>query len=129
MLPVVRTFISLPAGIADMAPVKFGIYTTIGCIPWTIALACAGYAVGANWQSIVNDFRGPTYIIAAVVVIGLAIAVWRSARLHRAGPARPAASGRMPPARTGTPGHPAEIQPERTRRQAVRPRWPGRTAS
>jgi membrane protein DedA with SNARE-associated domain len=76
----VRTFISLPAGIAGMKPVRFGIYTTIGCIPWTAALAAAGYAVGANWNSIVTGFRGPTYVIAAVVVIGLAVAVWRYLR-------------------------------------------------
>ena len=83
LLPVVRTFISLPAGIAGMEPVRFGIYTTIGCIPWTAALAYAGYAVGANWQSIVNGFHGPTYIIAAVVVIALALAVWRYARQRK----------------------------------------------
>jgi membrane protein DedA with SNARE-associated domain len=83
VLPVVRTFISLPAGIAGMDPVRFGIYTTIGCIPWTAALAYAGYAVGANWQSIVNGFHTPTYIIAALVVIALAIAIWRYARHHQ----------------------------------------------
>src|SRR5262249_25740107 len=79
-LPVVRTFISLPAGIAGMDPARFGIYTTIGCIPWTAALAYAGYAVGANWQSIVNGFRGPTYIVAAVVVIAVAYGIWRYLR-------------------------------------------------
>ena len=84
LLPVVRTFISLPAGIAGMDPVRFGIYTTIGCIPWTAALAGAGYAVGANWHSIENGFRGPTYVIAALVVIALVIAVWRFARRRRA---------------------------------------------
>ena len=98
LLPVIRTFISLPAGIADMDPVRFGIYTTIGCIPWTAALAYAGYAVGANWESIVNAFKGPTYIIAAVVVIALAIAVWR---YLRAPPGR-ARRGRHAPA---APGH------------------------
>lgn len=67
-----------------MDPVRFGIYTTIGCIPWTAALAYAGYAVGSNWQSIVNGFRGPTYIIAAVVVAGLIVAIWRYARRRRA---------------------------------------------
>ena len=67
-----------------MDPVRFGIYTTIGCIPWTAALAYAGYAVGANWQSIVNGLRGPTYIIVAVVMTGLAIAVWRYLRRRRA---------------------------------------------
>ena len=80
VLPVVRTFISLPAGIAEMPALRFGIYTTIGCIPWTAALAVAGYAVGKNWQSIASAFHGPTYIIAAVVVIVLVIAAWRFRR-------------------------------------------------
>jgi membrane protein DedA with SNARE-associated domain len=84
VLPVIRTFISLPAGIAGMPPLRFGIYTTIGCLPWTAALAAAGYAVGANWQSVANDFHGPTYIIAAIVVIAIVIAVWRYARRRRA---------------------------------------------
>ena len=88
LLPVVRTFISLPAGIAGMDPLRFGIYTIIGCIPWTAALAAAGYAVGKNWDSIVKGFRGPTYIIAAVVLIGIAVAIWRYLRR------RPAADGR-----------------------------------
>jgi membrane protein DedA with SNARE-associated domain len=80
ILPVVRTFISLPAGIARMPPGRFGIYTTVGCIPWIVALTWAGYAVGANWKTIANGFHGPTYVIAALVVISLAIAVWRYAR-------------------------------------------------
>jgi membrane protein DedA with SNARE-associated domain len=84
VLPVVRTFISLPAGIAGMKPVRFGLYTAIGCIPWTVALAWAGYAVGAHWQSIASSFRGPTYIIAAAVVLVLAVVVWRYARRRRA---------------------------------------------
>jgi len=77
VLPVIRTFISLPAGIAGMAPVRFGVYTTVGCLPWTAALATAGYAVGANWESIVSAFHGPTYIIAAVVLLGIVVLVWR----------------------------------------------------
>jgi membrane protein DedA with SNARE-associated domain len=88
LLPVVRTFISLPAGIAGMDPLRFGIYTAIGCVPWTAALGAAGYAVGKNWDSVANGFHGPTYIIAGVVVIGLAVAGWRY--LH----SRPAAGGR-----------------------------------
>src|SRR5258708_11598860 len=99
LLPVVRTFISLPAGIAGMDPVRFGIYTTIGCIPWTAALAGAGYAVGPNWHSIENGFRGPTYIIPALVVIALVIAVWRVARRRQAGaaPAPPRPPPTHPP--------------------------------
>jgi membrane protein DedA with SNARE-associated domain len=84
ILPVVRTFISLPAGIARMAPGRFGIYTTIGCVPWVVALAWAGYAVGGHWQTVANGFHGPTYIVAALVVIALAIAAWRYVRHHGA---------------------------------------------
>lgn len=83
-LPVVRTFISLPAGFAGMRPLKFGVYTTLGCIPWTAALAGAGYAVGKNWQSVANGFHGPTYIIAAIVVVLVVIALWRWGRKRRA---------------------------------------------
>jgi membrane protein DedA with SNARE-associated domain len=99
LVPVVRTFISLPAGIARMDPVLFGACTTIGCIPWTAGLAVAGYAVGPGWQSIASAFHGPTYIIAAVVVLALAIAAWRHARRRRtksraAEDQRPLAAGR-----------------------------------
>ena len=54
--------------------------TTIGCIPWTAALAVAGYAVGANWESIANAFHGPSYITAAVVLLAIVIGVWRYLR-------------------------------------------------
>ena len=86
VLPVIRTFISLPAGIAGMPAVRFGVYTTIGCIPWTAALATAGFAVGSNWESIVSAFHGPTYIIAAVVLLALVVFVWRYLRRRPAEP-------------------------------------------
>src|SRR5215472_4114312 len=86
MLPVVRTFISLPAGIAGMPPLRFGVYTTLGCLPWTTALAVAGYAVGANWESIANAFHGPSYIIAGIVLVVIVLAAWRYARRRQAGP-------------------------------------------
>jgi membrane protein DedA with SNARE-associated domain len=92
LLPVVRTFISLPAGVARMDAVRFGIYTTIGCIPWTAALAAVGYAVGARWQSVASGFHTPTYIIAAVLVVAIGVVVWRHLRASaRAGAAQPSA--------------------------------------
>lgn len=75
LVPVVRTFISLPAGFADMPAGRFGVYTTLGCIPWTAGLGIAGYYIGANWQGVANAFHGPTYIIAAIIVAGLIVAV------------------------------------------------------
>jgi membrane protein DedA with SNARE-associated domain len=88
LIPVVRTFISLPAGFAAMPPVRFGVYTTLGCIPWTAGLAIAGYELGGNWQGVANGFHGPTYLIAGIVVLALAAAVIvyaRRVRRERAG--------------------------------------------
>jgi membrane protein DedA with SNARE-associated domain len=75
LVPVVRTFISLPAGFAAMPAGRFGLYTVIGCIPWTAALGIAGYALGANWQSVANGFHGPTYAIAGIIAVALVVAV------------------------------------------------------
>lgn len=83
MVPVVRTFISLPAGFAGMPAARFGLYTTLGCIPWTAALAIAGYALGANWQQVANDFHGPTYAIAGVIAVALAAVVILRVRRRR----------------------------------------------
>jgi membrane protein DedA with SNARE-associated domain len=94
MVPVVRTFISLPAGFAGMPAGRFGLFTTLGCIPWTAALGIAGYALGSNWQHIANDFHGPTYAIAGIVVVALAVAVVLHFRRRRAG------AGVSEPART-----------------------------
>lgn len=105
LVPVVRTFISLPAGFAAMPAGRFGLYTTLGCIPWTAALGIAGYVLGANWQHVANDFHGPTYAIAAIIVVALAAAVVvrfrrRAALAGGAGPAQPQAPGAHGPRAT-----------------------------
>jgi LPXTG-motif cell wall-anchored protein len=90
VIPVIRTFISLPAGFADMPAGVFGLYTTLGTVPWTAALAIVGYAIGANWQKVADDFHGPTYVIAGLLVIaGVVLLVRR--RRRNAG-----ATGRAP---------------------------------
>ena len=99
VIPVIRTFISLPAGFADMRAGKFGLYTTLGCIPWTAALAIAGYAVGANWKSVSKDFNGPTYAIAGILVVALVVGFVRYRRRQRAAEA----SGSGGPSGTGGP--------------------------
>jgi membrane protein DedA with SNARE-associated domain len=83
VVPVVRTFISLPAGFAGMPAIRFGLFTTLGCIPWTAALAIAGYALGANWQSVANGFHGPTYAIAGIIVVAAAAAIVLHLRRRR----------------------------------------------
>jgi membrane protein DedA with SNARE-associated domain len=89
VIPVIRTFISLPAGFADMSAGTFGVYTTLGVIPWTAALGIAGYALGANWERVANDFHGPTYVIAgvgAVVLVVLFLRRRKNAAAAAAGP-------------------------------------------
>ena len=69
LLPIVRTFISLPAGIADMNVVKFGAYTFIGSLLWSGVLAFLGLKLGQNWLAIDPYFRKFQFVI-----IGLGIA-------------------------------------------------------
>lgn len=96
-LPVVRTFISLPAGMADMAPLRFGLYTLAGCLPWSAALAVVGYELRGSWHSLVGWFSGATYVIAsAIILAGLAF-LW--VRMRRG---RPAGTG--PASRRGSVG-------------------------
>ncbi len=67
ILPVIRTFISLPAGIARMDIKKFTIYTTLGCLPWTLVLAYLGVILGQNWSILTNYF----HILDVILVIAI----------------------------------------------------------
>ena len=72
LLPVVRTFISVPAGIARMNIWKFSFYTFIGSYPWSLGLAYGGYKLGENWEDlrrVMRPFDFPIAGIIAVVVI------------------------------------------------------------
>jgi membrane protein DedA with SNARE-associated domain len=67
MLPIVRTFISLPAGIARMNVWRFSILSFLGALPWCFALAWAGYVLGENWEDI-SDYLRPVSIPIAIAV-------------------------------------------------------------
>lgn len=93
LLPVVRTFISLPAGAAEMPPGRFGIYTTLGSIPWTAALALAGFELGSKWHSIVKGFDVATYVIAAVIAVAIVAFFAVRLRQRKSGTAAPGVAG------------------------------------
>ena len=57
LLPVIRTFISVPAGLARMNLWKFSIYTFAGSFPWSLGLAYGGYVMGENWEDIRSAMR------------------------------------------------------------------------
>jgi membrane protein DedA with SNARE-associated domain len=85
LLPVVRTFISLPAGVAGMNFWKFTLYTFLGCLPWTFALTWAGYLLGENWETFLRYGEPISWAIAAVSVALIAWWVIRRYRIRRAG--------------------------------------------
>ena len=73
LLPVVRTFISLPAGLAKMNVKRFTILTFVGSLIWCIVLTYVGFVLGANWESI-REFTLPLTII--VVAVTVAVLIW-----------------------------------------------------
>ncbi len=76
-LPVVRTFISFPAGTARMNITKFSFYTLLGCIPWVFALTYLGYVLGENWETIGDFLHYLDYAVAVAFFAGLAYLFWR----------------------------------------------------
>jgi len=71
LLPVIRTFISLPAGIAKMDAKKFGLYTIVGVIPFTALLAWAGVKLRENWDALSPYFHKFDLIIALLIVLAI----------------------------------------------------------
>jgi membrane protein DedA with SNARE-associated domain len=84
LLPVIRTFISLPAGVARMPFGKFTLYTFLGCLPWSFALTWAGVLLGDNWETFLKYGRPVSYAIAALSALAIGWWVWRRLRSRRA---------------------------------------------
>jgi membrane protein DedA with SNARE-associated domain len=82
-LPIIRTFISQPAGIARMPFWRFTLLTLVGCIPWVLMLALAGRAVGDSWEDLQQALHLVDYALAAAIVIGVAWLVVRHRRRRR----------------------------------------------
>jgi membrane protein DedA with SNARE-associated domain len=80
MLPIIRTFISLPAGVAKMPFARFTLYTLAGCIPWVLGLALAGEALGSNWENARKYFEYVDYAVVVLVVAAIVYAVVRRRR-------------------------------------------------
>jgi membrane protein DedA with SNARE-associated domain len=84
LLPVVRTFISVPAGIARMNIWRFSIYTFIGSYPWSVGLAYGGFKLGENWEDMREVMRPFDIPIAVVVAAAIAWFVYRRIKAIRA---------------------------------------------
>jgi membrane protein DedA with SNARE-associated domain len=84
MVPVVRTFISLPAGVARMPFWRFTVFTLLGCIPWVFMLAFVGKQAGDNWTQWKDKLHYVDYAVAALIVVGIVYLVIRRRRSRRA---------------------------------------------
>ena len=76
LLPVVRTFISFPAGVARMPIGRFVVYSTAGALPWSMLLVYAGTVLGANWVDIRHALQPFDLAIAIAVVAAVVLFVW-----------------------------------------------------
>jgi len=89
LLPVVRTFIALPAGVARMRLVPFTIYTLLGSYIWCFALAWAGMMLGQHWQQIGPYFHRFDGAIAVLLVVGAAAVLYNRIKGITAAPSGP----------------------------------------
>jgi membrane protein DedA with SNARE-associated domain len=77
LLPIVRAYISFPAGTARMDLKKFGVYTALGAAPFTAALLYVGVVLGRNWSSFQATFRYLDVVAAVVIVVGIVYVAYR----------------------------------------------------
>lgn len=100
LLPVVRTYISLPAGITKMKFGKFCLYTFLGSLPWCLLLAFLGYQLGNHYDELSKPLHDFDWVIVALVVVLVVLYVWRHIRNDRRARAEHAAAttnGAQPP--------------------------------
>jgi membrane protein DedA with SNARE-associated domain len=88
LIPVVRAFVSLPAGVARMPFVRFTVFSLIGAVPWVLGLSIAGHALGSDWSSVRKGFEYVDYVVVVLVVLAIGYAIVR--RRARRQPARDA---------------------------------------
>ena len=84
MLPIIRTFISLPAGVARMPFWRFSLLTFLGCLPWVFMLTYIGLEVGDRWEQWKDSLHYFDYAVAAAIVIGILYLLLR----RRSGPGK-----------------------------------------
>lgn len=80
MLPIVRTFISVPAGIARMPLWRFLAFSILGAVPWVMLLVWGGMVLGDNWLELKRRLAGLDYLVAAALLLLVGVFVWRHVR-------------------------------------------------
>ena len=82
-IPLLRSFISLVAGLAEMALAKFLIFTVIGCAVWCTGLSLLGYSLGSTYDHVQKSFSYATYVLLVLAVLAVAFLIWHRFRTLR----------------------------------------------
>jgi len=83
-IPLLRSFVSFAAGLAEMAFAKFVIFTVIGCAVWCTALSLLGYSLGGTYDSVQKSFSSASLVIAFLAIVAVAFLIWHRIRAVRA---------------------------------------------
>ena len=82
-IPLLRSFVSLAAGLGEMALGKFILYTVIGCTIWDAVLAGLGYSLGSSYHHVLKDFTDAGYVFAAIAIVAVILAFAHRVRAVR----------------------------------------------
>jgi membrane protein DedA with SNARE-associated domain len=83
LLPVIRNFVALPAGVAEVPLLRFGLLTAAGSLVWDAAMALIGYEIGGSWKSVMHGFSDAGYLLGALAVIALAMVLAHRYRSYK----------------------------------------------
>jgi membrane protein DedA with SNARE-associated domain len=82
-IPLLRSFVSFAAGLAEMAVAKFLLFTVIGCAVWCTALSLLGYSLGGTYDHVQKSFSYASYVIAVLAVVAVVLLIWHRFRTMR----------------------------------------------
>jgi membrane protein DedA with SNARE-associated domain len=82
-IPLLRSFVSFAAGLAEMAVAKFLLFTVIGCAIWCTGLSLLGYSLGSTYDHVQKSFSDATYVILVLFVLAVVFLIWHRFRTVR----------------------------------------------
>jgi membrane protein DedA with SNARE-associated domain len=111
LLPVVRNFVALPAGVAEVPLLRFGLLTFAGSLIWDSAMALIGYQLGSRWQSVMHGFSDAGYLLIGLAVLAVALFLAHRYRSYKAADAAEKSGAESSTAGGHFAGGPAERSP------------------